>query len=105
MPKLASLTFEPVDRAGFPAIDLAFEVLRRGGAGGAVLNAANEVARGAFLERAIGFCDITSTNARVLERYYDGQGPGVTAQPSLEEVLEADRWAREESTRCLKQPS
>jgi 1-deoxy-D-xylulose-5-phosphate reductoisomerase len=105
LPKLSSLTFEAVDRARFPAIDLAYRVLRDGAAGGAVLNAANEVARGAFLERAIGFCEITSTNARVLDRYYDGGGPSLVEQPSLEEVLEADRWAREEATRCLKQPS
>jgi 1-deoxy-D-xylulose-5-phosphate reductoisomerase len=105
LPKLGSLTFEQADHGRFGAIKLAYEVLRRGAAGGAVLNAANEVSRGAFLERAIGFLEITSTNARVLERYYDGHGPAVAQEPSLDEVLEADRWAREEASRCLKQPS
>jgi 1-deoxy-D-xylulose-5-phosphate reductoisomerase len=105
LPKIASMTFEAVDHERFPAIGLAYQVLRRGAAGGAVLNAANEVARGAFLERAIPFNEITATNARVLERYYDGRGPKVAERPSLEEVLLADAWAREEATRCQKQLS
>ncbi|MBI3725749.1 1-deoxy-D-xylulose-5-phosphate reductoisomerase [bacterium] len=103
--KIGSLTFEAVDRERFPAIDLAYTVLARGGAGGAVLNAANEVARAAFLERAIGFREITRTNARVLSRYYDGRGPRISERPTLDEVLEADRWAREEARSCSKQPS
>ena len=103
--KIGRLDFEPIDHDRFPAIGLAYRVLKQGGAGGAVLNAANETARGAFLERAISFDEITRTNAHVLDRYYDGRGPRVDASPDLEAVLAADRWAREEATRCLKQPS
>jgi 1-deoxy-D-xylulose-5-phosphate reductoisomerase len=103
--RIGKLDFEPVDHERFPAIQLAYRVLRKGGAGGAVLNAANEVSRAAFLDRAISFGEITRTNARVLDLYYDGCGPTVDPEPSLERVLEADRWAREEATRCLKQPS
>ncbi len=103
--KIGKLDFEAVDHERFPSIQLAYTVLRKGGAGGAVLNAANETSRGAFLERAISFDEITRTNARVLARYYDGQGPAVAEHPTLEQVLQADRWAREEATRCLKQPS
>ena len=102
--KISSLTFESWDAVRFPCVGLAYEVLRRGGAGGAVLNAANEVARGRFLSGDGGFDDIATTNARVLERYYDG-GDGPAARdpdPSLEDVLAADRWAREEAARVAR---
>ncbi len=99
-----ALTFPERHPLPVAAFDLA-RILRKGGAGGAVLNAANEVSRAAFLDRAISFGEITRTNARVLDLYYDGCGPTVDPEPSLERVLEADRWAREEATRCLKQPS
>jgi 1-deoxy-D-xylulose-5-phosphate reductoisomerase len=99
---IARLTFEEVDRARFPALDLAYEVLRRGGVSGAVFNAANEVARAAFLEQeGVPFPRIVETTARVLELHAKS-GPGRDADaPGLEEVLEADRWAREEARRCL----
>ena len=98
---IGRLTFEPVDRARFPAVDLAYEVLRRGGVAGAVFNAANEVARAAFLDGAIAFGAIVRTTGRVLERHAAaGPGRGVAA-PELPQVLEADRWAREEARRCL----
>lgn len=99
--RIAKLTFEAVDRSRFPAVDLAFEVLRRGGVSGAVFNAANEVARAAFLDGRIAFPAIVRTTERVLERHASGgPGRGVEA-PGLDEVLEADRWSREEATRCL----
>ena len=99
--RIGRLTFEEVDRARFPSVDLAFEVLRRGGVAGAVFNAANEVARAAFLDGAIAFGAIVRTTGRVLERHAAaGPGRGV-ATPDLEQVLEADRWAREEARRCL----
>ncbi len=99
--RIGQLTFEPVDRARFPSIDLAYEVLRRGGVAGAVFNAANEVARAAFLEGTIAFARIVATTAHVLERHA-AVGPGRGSQtPELAEVLEADRWAREEATRWI----
>lgn len=56
--KTARLDFEPPDTARFPCLRLAFESLRRGGDAPAILNAANEIAVQAFLERKIGFMDI-----------------------------------------------
>ncbi|MCW8138577.1 MAG: 1-deoxy-D-xylulose-5-phosphate reductoisomerase [Planctomycetota bacterium] len=101
LPTIGRLTFEAVDRARFPALDVAYDVLRRGGVAGAVFNAANEVARAAFLAERIAFPAIVRTTERVLERH-EVAGPGRDlAAPSLEEVLEADRWAREEAERCL----
>jgi len=55
-----SLTFEPPDEVRFPALRLARQVLRAGGAAPVVLNAANEVAVEAFLQRRIGFLDIAA---------------------------------------------
>jgi len=56
--RLASLTFEAPDPERFPALRLAREVLRTGGSAPTILNAANEVAVSAFLDRRIGFLDI-----------------------------------------------
>jgi 1-deoxy-D-xylulose-5-phosphate reductoisomerase len=98
---IGRLTFEAVDRARFPAVDLAYDVLRRGGVAGAVFNAANEVARAAFLAGRLAFPAIVRTTERVLERHLvAGPARGVAA-PDLDEVLAADRWAREEAERCL----
>ncbi|CAK0767113.1 1-deoxy-D-xylulose 5-phosphate reductoisomerase [Gammaproteobacteria bacterium] len=60
---MKALHFEPVDRTRFPCLDLAYQALHRGGTAPAVLNAANEVAVQAFLERRLRFIDI----ARVVE--------------------------------------
>ncbi|MBI1302879.1 MAG: 1-deoxy-D-xylulose-5-phosphate reductoisomerase [Phycisphaera sp.] len=85
---LRTLEFEPVDAERFPAIRLAHDVIERGGTAGAVLNAANEVAVGAFLEGRIGFLDIASTVAAALEALRP------TPVRSLADVLEADRETR-----------
>ena len=63
-------------------------MIERGGTAGAVLNAANEVAVGAFLERRIGFLDIASMVAAALEALRP------TPVRSLADVLEADRETR-----------
>ncbi len=99
--KIARLTFEEVDRERFPSIDLAYAVLEAGGVAGAVFNASNEVARAAFLEGALTFPQIVETTARVLDQHA-ASGPGRDSKaPSLDEVLEADRWARAEAQGCL----
>ncbi len=67
------LTFEEPDLRRFPALKIAKEALAAGGAAPAVMNAANEVAVAAFLDRKIGFLDIAATVARTLQRV-DGQG-------------------------------
>jgi 1-deoxy-D-xylulose-5-phosphate reductoisomerase len=82
------LTFEAPDPERFPALGLARDALREGGARPAVLSAANEVAVEAFLGGAIGFLDIFSVAAETLQCY------APAAPASLEEVLEIDRAAR-----------
>ncbi len=64
--KWAKLAFEPFEPARYPALQLAYDALRRGGDTGAVLNAADEVATAAFLDGALSFPDITRTVAEVL---------------------------------------
>lgn len=86
-----TLEFIPPDREAFPAIDLGFEVVRRGGTCGAVLNAANEVAVSRFLEGDLPFADIPRVCREVLNNHdYD-------PQPSLDELFRQDAWARQET--------
>jgi 1-deoxy-D-xylulose-5-phosphate reductoisomerase len=83
------LTFEPPDRTAFGAIDLAEAAGRSGGTYPAALNAANEQAVDGFLDRRIGFLDITEVAERVLDEH---QGTGTPR--SLTDVLRVDAWAR-----------
>lgn len=86
-----SLDFSPPDREAFPALDLGFEVARRGGTCGAVLNAANEVAVQRFLDGELAFLDIAAACRDVLDCHdYD-------PQPSLDALLRQDAWARQET--------
>ena len=66
--KLGTLTFEAADVVRFPALAVARQALEQGGAAAIVLNAANEIGVAAFLDRRIGFNDITRLVADVLER-------------------------------------
>ena len=65
---LGRLTFEAPDLTRFPALDLARQALRAGGAAPAVFNAANEVAAFAFLDRKLAFLNIAAVVAETLER-------------------------------------
>ena len=91
--RIGALTFEGPDEDKFPALGLAREAMRLGGAAPAALNAANEAAVGAFLDRRIGFLDIAATVAGTLEKM---NVAGELAAPGgLEAVLETDRRARQ----------
>jgi 1-deoxy-D-xylulose-5-phosphate reductoisomerase len=83
-------TFEPLDEEAFPAVALAREVGLAGGTSPAVYNAANEECVAAFVAGTVSFTGIVDTVMRVISEH-DGVGPGAA---SLEDVLEADRWAR-----------
>jgi 1-deoxy-D-xylulose-5-phosphate reductoisomerase len=85
---VAALEFFEVDAARFPAVGLARSAGERGGIVPAVLNAANEVAVAAFLERRIGYDAIVSLVGDAV-----GAVANVT-DPSLGDVLDADAWAR-----------
>lgn len=88
------LTFEKPDMDKFPSLTFGFEAARRGGLAGAVLNAANEACVEAFLDGKIPFPAIFERVGEVLSRYRDAPAD------SLDAVLAADAWAREEVHRC-----
>lgn len=87
------LEFTAPDLDAFPALQLGFEVARRGGATGAVLNAANEVAVERFLAGTLRFTDIPRACREILNAHNDDP------HPSLGDLLRQDAWAREEMRR------
>jgi len=86
--KLARLTFEAPDPLRFPALRLARAAMEAGGGAPCVLNAANEVAVAAFLDRRIGFLEIAEIVERSLDLLPDRQIKG------LDDVIALDREAR-----------
>jgi 1-deoxy-D-xylulose-5-phosphate reductoisomerase len=86
--ELRSLDFEPPRRDVFPALDLAAHAGRTGGTMPAVMNAANEIAVAAFLENRLPFPRIWALVAATMEAH------APTLHASLDEILEADAWAR-----------
>lgn len=77
----------------YPALQLGYEVIERGGTSGAALNAANEVAVARFLAGTIRFPDICALCAAILEHHpYE-------SHPTLEQLEAVDRWARQEGNR------
>ena len=90
--QLGQLTFEAPDLDRFPAIDLARAALKTGAGAPAAMNAANEVAVGAFLDRRIGFLDIARAVDETLQRMDIG-GAGAS-DDVLEEALVIDSAAR-----------
>jgi len=96
-----SLTFEPVDYDRFPCLRLALEAGKSRGTYPAVLCAADEVAVELFLSHRIHFTDIAEIVQKTVEQHRN------ISQPTLEEILAADDWARECATgispgRCQK---
>jgi 1-deoxy-D-xylulose-5-phosphate reductoisomerase len=87
--KSLSLNFHPPDFERFPALRLAQDVARRGGTLGAVMNAANEMAVAAFVSGNIPFGGIARTVEHTIQAH------AVQPEPSLDDLMEADLWARE----------
>ena len=85
---LGKLTFEAPDLAKVPCLGLAMDCARRGGTATAILNAANEVAVALFLQEKIGFTQIYDCVSKALDSME------ICSDPNLEEILDADRRAR-----------
>ena len=85
--------FEQPDHETFPALQLGYEVARRGGTCGAVLNAANEAAVSRFLAGELPFLDMSRVCRDVLANH------NYSARPSLAELAAIDHWARQEVIR------
>jgi 1-deoxy-D-xylulose-5-phosphate reductoisomerase len=90
--KLGSLTFEEPDPERFPSLQLARKAGEIGGTLPAVLNAANEVAVDAFVNRRINFPQISECVRRTMDKHK------VVSHPTLDQILEADSWARHEAS-------
>ncbi len=97
--RATSWTFEPLDEAVFGAVALARDAVAASATHPAVYNAANEECVAAFLAGRVGFLEIVDTVARVLGEH-DGPARGSV---TLDDVLDAERWARTR-TRALLQP-
>jgi 1-deoxy-D-xylulose-5-phosphate reductoisomerase len=87
--RIPRLEFRPPDREKFPALDLAYRALEMGGTAPAVLNAADEIAVGAFLNGEIAFTAIPRIVAAVMDAHQ------TTPTDSIQTVLDADLWGRE----------
>jgi 1-deoxy-D-xylulose-5-phosphate reductoisomerase len=90
--------FEPLDTDVFPAVELARYAGTTGGCMTAVYNAANEEAAAAFLDGRIGFPAIVRTIADVLH----GADQWAVSPATVDEVLDAQRWARERAQRAVR---
>ena len=87
--KIGQLAFEQPDFRRFPCLKLAYDALEAGGTAPTILNAANEIAVQAFLDRQIGFRMIDQVIARVMDRLPHGSADDIDA------IFEQDRRARE----------
>ena len=83
-----TLHFEPVDKEKFPCISLAYTAAEVGGTLPVVLSSADEIVVNAFLDERIGFMDIPDILQCVMDRH------DVIADPTLEDILEVDKWAK-----------
>ncbi len=92
------LTFEPVRRDVFRALDAGMAAGRAGGTAPAVYNAANEVAVAAFLDGAVTFGRISE----IIERVLDAHTPAPAV--AVESVRDADRWARARARELVRRP-
>ena len=93
--KLSKLEFATPRYDDFPALNLARRAGEMGGTLPAVLNAANEIAVSSFLDRRMKFPGIWQVVEQVMNRHQ------VVAHPTLDEILAADQWARDEARRSI----
>jgi len=100
---LGALTFEAPDPERFPSIGIARHALELGGYAPAAMNAANEVAVAAFLDRRIGFLDIAAAVAETLDRMNSIGGlPGGASGDALETAIMTDESARRVAAEVLE---
>ena len=92
---MGQLTFAPLAEPSARAVNLGYEVIRRGGVSGAVLNGANEAAVEAFLAGRISFGQIVPTVEDVFMMTPPTEASGLPA------LLEADRWARRQVSKAV----
>lgn len=97
--KVANLTFREPDHQKYPCMNLAYAAGRAAGAMPAVLNAANEAVVALFIEEQIRFIEIPQVIEKVCDRFASQN----MAQPTLDDILAADAWAREAAQAAVQQ--
>jgi 1-deoxy-D-xylulose-5-phosphate reductoisomerase len=95
--KVKKLTFERPDRRKYPSLSLTYEALKMGGTMPSVLNAANEVAVEAFLNRRIPFTGISRVVSDTMARHRVSKGE------SIEEIINASNWARQKAEELISE--
>lgn len=90
------LDWKPADLERYPALTLGFEVVEKGGSCGAVLNAANEAAVQLFLDNQIRLTDIAVICRDILNNH------NYSPSPTLQDLLDLDRWSRNEVNRWIQ---
>ncbi len=94
--RVKTLSFEEPRVDLFPCLQLAYEALEIGGTMPAVLNAANEVVVESFLNRQVSFMEIPKIIHKVMQKHI------CIDRPTLNDILECDKWAREYSRRKVE---
>ncbi len=94
--QVGMLEFLPPDFERFPCLRLAYDAGKAGGTMPAVMNAANELSVSAFIEKKIGFTDIPAVIDQTMALH------GVKEIESVDDVINADRWARNSSEQIIK---
>jgi 1-deoxy-D-xylulose-5-phosphate reductoisomerase len=97
--KSGDLTFREPDHQKYPCMQLAYAAGRAGGSMPAVLNAANEEAVALFLDEKIEFLDIP----KLIEKVCDKHQADNCQNPSLDDIIAADKWGREEALAGVKE--
>lgn len=93
--QIKTLSFFEPDQKKFPGLEICYQALEMGGTAPAVLSASNEIAVKAFLEEKISFTDICKIVKKTLKNHK------VVENPNLDDILNADGWAREEADRQI----
>ena len=93
--ELFQLDFEPPNHDRFPSLEVGAQCAREGGSCGAVLNAANEAAVGEFLAGELHFTEIVPACSSILGAHH------FEPNPTLDRLIELDRWARAEVSRWI----
>ncbi|MGB6012766.1 MAG: 1-deoxy-D-xylulose-5-phosphate reductoisomerase, partial [Desulfobacterales bacterium] len=96
---IGALTFEEPDLEKFPCLALAYRACETDGTLPAVLNAANEAAVEAFLGKRISFLKIPEVIRGTMEQHAE------ITDPTLQDILQADRWAREQARDLISKAS
>lgn len=91
-----NLTFEKINNKLFPCVDYAYEAGRKGGTLPCVMNAANEIAVQAFLDRKIAFLEIAATIRKMMDEH------SVTENPDLQEILDLDKKIKKETEKYIQ---